>query len=110
LELGDNACQASSSGRGTSIPIGPGTRFGQMQAKGYLEEDFEQTFRRYIPRTEMEALRAELAAAAEQNAAGTNNHTDDTPRGPNNADVNPNTTGGKEDETGDTPDSGAAAA
>src|SRR5258708_14965126 len=32
---------------------------GQAQAKGYMEEDFTDVFRRYIPKSELEALRAE---------------------------------------------------
>jgi len=80
-----------------------------MQAKGYWEEDFEQTFGRYIARGEMEALRAELAAA-EQNAPGTKNRTDDAPHAPENGEVKPNTSDEKEDKAGETPDPGAAAA
>ncbi len=35
-------------------------RIGELRAKGYFEEDFRELFRRYIPRSEVEALRAEL--------------------------------------------------
>ncbi len=37
-------------------------RIGELRAKGYFEEDFRELFRRYIPRSEVEALRAELRA------------------------------------------------
>jgi hypothetical protein len=36
-------------------------RIGEQVAKGYLEEDFLDTFRRYIPKSEVETLKAELA-------------------------------------------------
>ncbi len=36
-------------------------RIGEQTAKGYVQEDFMETFRRYIPKTEVEALKAELA-------------------------------------------------
>ena len=35
-------------------------RIGRMQAKGYLEEDFQEAFQRYISRSDMDALRAKL--------------------------------------------------
>ena len=37
-------------------------RIGEMVAKGYAKEDFEEVFRRYISRAEVEALRADLRA------------------------------------------------
>jgi hypothetical protein len=37
-------------------------RMEKEVAKGYLQEDFTETFRRYIPRAEVEALKADLAA------------------------------------------------
>jgi hypothetical protein len=33
---------------------------GDAQAKGYLEEDFTEVFRRYIPRSELESLLADM--------------------------------------------------
>jgi hypothetical protein len=35
-------------------------RIGEEVAKGYMQEEFMDTFRRYIPRAEVEALRAEV--------------------------------------------------
>lgn len=35
-------------------------RIGDQVAKGYLEEDFMDTFRRYIPKSEVDALKAEM--------------------------------------------------
>jgi len=35
-------------------------RIGEERAKGYLEEDFREAYQRYIPRSEVEALRAEM--------------------------------------------------
>jgi hypothetical protein len=35
-------------------------RLGDQVAKGYLEEDFIDTFRRYIPKSEVDALKAEM--------------------------------------------------
>ena len=32
---------------------------GEVAAKGYLREDFKEVFQPYIPRSEIEALRAE---------------------------------------------------
>ena len=53
-----------------SYPIRTRTmRIGEMRAKGYFLEDFHELFHRYIPRTEVEALRAELKAGDEP-AAG----------------------------------------
>ena len=37
-------------------------RIGDQLGKGYLHEDFRETFKRYIPRSELEELRAEAAA------------------------------------------------
>jgi hypothetical protein len=34
-------------------------RVGEAVARGYLKEDFTEAFRRYIPRSELESLRAE---------------------------------------------------
>lgn len=50
---------------------------GELAAKGYMQEDFGEVFRRYIPRVEVEGLRAmvkaaeakPVAAAAQSNAA-----------------------------------------
>jgi hypothetical protein len=39
-------------------------RIEEVQAKGYLMEDFRETFCRYIPRSELGALRAECVPAA----------------------------------------------
>jgi len=38
-------------------------RINGVQAKGYLSEDFRETFRRYIPKSEIDALRAEFEPA-----------------------------------------------
>jgi hypothetical protein len=40
-------------------------RIGEMRAKGYFEEDFQELFRRYIPRSAVEAFGAELTARNE---------------------------------------------
>src|SRR5205823_14620106 len=43
--------------------IGPRTmRIGEELGKGYLLEDFRDAFKRYVPRSEMEAYKADLAA------------------------------------------------
>jgi hypothetical protein len=39
-------------------------RIGEDVGRGYVEGDFTETFRRYIPRSEVEGLRAELAEGA----------------------------------------------
>ena len=39
-------------------------RIGKEVLKGYWAEDFEEVFRRYLPASEIEALRAELEQAA----------------------------------------------
>jgi hypothetical protein len=36
-------------------------RIGELVAKGYLQEDFVETFRRYIPKPEVEAMMRDLA-------------------------------------------------
>ena len=36
-------------------------RIGEEVGRGYLEEDMKETFRRYIPKSEVEALKADLA-------------------------------------------------
>src|SRR5205823_11440340 len=36
-------------------------RVGELVAKGYLQEDFMDTFRRYIPKSEVESVRRDLA-------------------------------------------------
>ena len=36
-------------------------RIGDEVGKGYMKVDFDEVFRRYIPRPEIEAVRAELA-------------------------------------------------
>src|SRR5205814_7623406 len=36
-------------------------RIGEQVAKGYVKEDLMDTFRRYIPESEVEALKANLA-------------------------------------------------
>jgi hypothetical protein len=33
-----------------------------VAAKGYVQEDFREVFRRYVPRSEVEALREEMEA------------------------------------------------
>jgi hypothetical protein len=49
-------------------------RVGDQVGRGYVEEDFRQTFKRYIPRADVEALRADLAERTvvkpEEKAAG----------------------------------------
>jgi len=51
--------------------IRPGTmRIGDQVAKGYLLEDFKETFRRYVPRAEYEAFKADLAARAVKEGEG----------------------------------------
>jgi hypothetical protein len=42
---------------------------GEQVAKGYLKEDFMETFRRYIPKAEVEATKADLAARVVQTPA-----------------------------------------
>ena len=37
-------------------------RIGEMQAKGYFEEDFQEAFQRYMSRSEVDALKATLQA------------------------------------------------
>jgi hypothetical protein len=37
-----------------------------VQAKGYLHEDFKEVFRRYIPRSELEAFRRERLHVEEE--------------------------------------------
>jgi hypothetical protein len=39
-------------------------RIGAEVSRGYLQEDMKETFMRYIPKSEVEALRAELAEPA----------------------------------------------
>jgi len=39
-------------------------RIGEQVAKGYMREDFQDVFKRYIPKSEVEALKAELAERA----------------------------------------------
>ena len=41
---------------------------GDQQAKGYTEEDFHDAFRRYIPRSELEALHSEAQKPQPDNA------------------------------------------
>ncbi len=38
---------------------------GEELAKGYLREDFDEVFRRYIPRKEAKAMLEEITASAE---------------------------------------------
>ena len=45
-------------------------RIGEAVGKGYKEEDFTETFRRYIPKAEVERLKAELAERAAPAGAG----------------------------------------
>ena len=39
-------------------------RIGEDVAKGYMQEDLLDTFRRYIPKSELEALKSEMAMRA----------------------------------------------
>jgi len=41
-------------------------RIGEQTAKGYVEEDFKETYRRYIPKAEKEAFRAQLMESVEE--------------------------------------------
>ena len=36
-------------------------RIGEQTAKGYVREELMETFRRYIPKSELEAVKADLA-------------------------------------------------
>src|SRR2546422_5441907 len=45
-------------------------RVGQMKITVYYEADFKEVFRRYIPRAEFEALKAEWAAEKERGEEG----------------------------------------
>jgi hypothetical protein len=50
---------------------------GKIPAKGYLKEDFAEAFRRYIPRSELEALRAPAPeAGAQPDSATAKNSTE----------------------------------
>jgi len=44
-------------------------RIGEHLAKGYMREDLDEAFRRYIPSSEVEALKAELALGRKKPAA-----------------------------------------
>jgi len=64
-------------------------RIGELVAKGYVQEEFMDTFRRYIPKSEVETLKAEWAERDKPKAAqgdGTgekaNGGTDNSPKGP----------------------------
>ena len=48
-------------------------RIGDSLAKGYLQEDCMETFRRYIPKSDLEVLKAEWSASAVPAAAEANN-------------------------------------
>jgi hypothetical protein len=37
-------------------------RIGEAQARGYLEEDFQEAFQRYMSRSDLDALKATLQA------------------------------------------------
>jgi hypothetical protein len=43
-------------------------RIGDQVAKGYLVKDLEEVFRRYIPRSELDELKRELAMEDEARA------------------------------------------
>ncbi len=43
-------------------------RIGEQVAKGYMREDFQDVFKRYIPKSEVDALKAELAERARAEA------------------------------------------
>ncbi len=49
-------------------------RQGDLQAKGYFQEDFMEVFRRYIPKTELEPLLAETTAATTPPASTSPTH------------------------------------
>lgn len=50
---------------------------GNEAAKGYLMEDFEESFKRYIPRSEWEALKAEWRAEKEGRGGGQKSEVSD---------------------------------
>jgi putative DNA primase/helicase len=54
-------------------------RIGEERAKGYEKEDLKEVFRRYIPRSELDAFRAELKAqtVATEKADGDAEHAKD---------------------------------
>ena len=81
-------------------------RIGSMQAKGYFEEDFQEAFQRYMSRSEIEALRAQLgqrSEVGEQRSEGEG-------KKPEAYDQRPEIEGQKKDESGETPGGEAAAA
>ena len=45
---------------------------GDIQAKGYLEKDFTETFRRYISKSDLDALTAEVEQRRRPPSGGTN--------------------------------------
>ena len=45
---------------------------GDIQAKGYLEKDFTETFRRYISKSDLDALTAELGHRRPPPSSGAN--------------------------------------
>jgi len=54
--------------------IRPATiRIGDDVGKGYVAEDFKDTFRRYIPKAELEAFTADLVARVVRKEEGKQN-------------------------------------
>ena len=48
--------------------VGPRTiRIGEQVAKGYVQEDFKEVFKRYIPRAQVDLLKEDLALRVEAN-------------------------------------------
>jgi hypothetical protein len=41
-------------------------RIGEERAKGYALEEFTEVFRRYIPKSEVEAMKAEIMEGVER--------------------------------------------
>jgi hypothetical protein len=41
-------------------------RIGEERAKGYVLEEFTEVFRRYIPKSEVEAMKAEMLEGVER--------------------------------------------
>lgn len=58
-------------------------RIGNQVTRGYLGEDFDEVFRRYIPRSEMEALRAGLEEAIKTHKAESSSSPETKEHNPN---------------------------
>jgi len=83
---------------------------GNEAAKGYLMEDFEDAFKRYIPRSEWEALKAEWRVEEEgRKAAGAGGKPDGAGQSGEGSDQKPEA-GTNEQQPGAAPEDDAAAA